>query len=234
LRPTPLAGEEPTGRPELKVKSFDISKRLIFEAWEKVRDNAGAPGVDAVSVSQFQERERDSLYKLWNRMSAGSYFPGPVRAVEIPKDHGAGVRVLGVPNTVDRVAQTAAAMLLEVKLEPIFHRDSYGYRPGRSAHDALAVARRRCWRQDWVLDIDVRAFFDSVAHDLLLKAVAHHTDERWVLLYIQRWLKAPMLMVDGTLVAREKGTPQGSPISPLLANLFMHVCHERWRGVGCR
>jgi group II intron reverse transcriptase/maturase len=167
-------------------------------------------------------------------MSSGSYFPGPVRAVEIPKDHGAGVRVLGVPNTADRIAQTAAAMLLEVKLEPIFHRDSYGYRPGRGAHDALAVARRRCWRQDWVLDIDVRAFFDSVPHDLLLKAVAHHTDERWVLLYIERWLKAPMLMVDGTLVAREKGTPQGSPISPLLANLFMHVCHERRRGVGCR
>ena len=128
---------------------------------------------------------------------------------------------------MDRIAQTAAAMLLEVTLEPIFHRDSYGYRPGRGAHDALAVARRRCWGQDWVLDIDVRAFFDSVPHDLLLKAVAHHTDERWVLLYIERWLKAPMLMVDGTLVAREKGTPQGSPISPLLANLFMHVCHER-------
>jgi group II intron reverse transcriptase/maturase len=167
-------------------------------------------------------------------MSSGSYFPGPVRAVEIPKDHGAGVRVLGVPNTADRIAQTAAAMLLEVTLEPIFHRDSYGYRPGRSARDALAVARRRCWRQDWVLDIDVRAFFDSVPHDLLLKAVAHHTGERWVLLYIQRWLTAPMRMADGTLVAREKGTPQGSPISPLLANLFMHVCHERWRGVGCR
>ena len=161
-------------------------------------------------------------------MSSGSYFPGPVRAVEIPKDHGAGVRVLGVPNTADRIAQTAAAMLLEAKLEPIFHRDSYGYRPGRSAHDALAVARRRCWRQDWVLDIDVRAFFDSVPHDLLLKAVAHHTDERWVLLYIQRWLKAPMQMADGTLVAREKGTPQGSPISPLLANLFMHYAFDRW------
>lgn len=228
LRPTPLSGEEPIGRPEPKVKSFDISKRLVFEAWEKVRDNAGAPGVDAVSVSQFQERERDSLYKLWNRMSAGSYMPGPVRAVEIPKDHGAGVRVLGVPNTADRIAQTAAARLLEEKLEPIFHPDSYGYRPGRSAHDALAVARKRCWKQDWVLDLDIRAFFDSVPHDLLLKAVAHHTDLRWVLLYIGRWLKAPMQMPDGTLVAREKGTPQGSPISPLLANLFMHYAFDRW------
>jgi RNA-directed DNA polymerase len=190
----------------LKVKSFDIPKRLVFEAWEKVQANKGAPGVDAVSIAEFAADEGNNLYKVWNRMSSGSYFPGPVRAVEIPKDHGAGVRTLGVPNTVDRVAQTAAAMLLEEKLEPIFHTDSYGYRPGRSAHDALVVTRKRCWEQDWVLDLDVRAFFDSVPHDLLLKAVAHHTDERWVLLYIERWLRAPMQMPDGTLVAREKGT----------------------------
>jgi RNA-directed DNA polymerase len=226
-RSTPV-GEEPTERPRLKVKSFDISKRLVFEAWEKVRANKGAPGVDAVSIAEFASAERDNLYKLWNRMASGSYFPGPVRAVEIPKDHGAGVRVLGVPNTADRVAQTAAAMLLEDKLEPVFHPDSYGYRRGRSAHDALAVTRKRCWKQDWVLDLDIRAFFDSVPHDLLLKAVAHHTDERWVLLYIQRWLTAPMQMPDGTLVARERGTPQGSPISPLLANLFMHYAFDRW------
>src|SRR5690242_14933896 len=203
------AGEEPRMGPKPKVKSFEISKRLVFEAWEKVRANNGAPGVDAVGIAEFAVRERDNLYLLWNRMSSGSYFPGPVRAVEIPKDHGAGVRVLGVPNTADRIAQTAAAMLLELKLEPIFHRDSYGYRPGRSAHDALAVTRRRCWRQDWVLDIDVRAFFDSVPHDLLLKAVAQHTDEPWVLLYIQRWLTAPMQMADGTLVAREKAPRRG-------------------------
>jgi reverse transcriptase-like protein len=204
------AGEEPRMRPKPKVKSFEISKRLVFEAWEKVRANNGAPGVDAVGIAEFAERERDNLYRLWNRMSSGSYFPGPVRAVEIPKDHGRGVRVLGVLNTADRVARTAAAMLLEARLEPIFHPDSYGYRPGRSAHDALAVTRKRCWKQDWVLDLDVRAFFDSVPHDLLLKAVAHHTDERWVLLYISRWLKAPMQMPDGTLAVREKGTPQGS------------------------
>ena len=148
-------------------------------------------------------------------MSSGTYFPPPVRGVEIPKEHGAGVRLLGVPNTADRMAQTAAAMLLEGKLEPIFHRDSYGYRPGRNAQDALAVCRQRCWKQDWVLDLDVRAFFDSVPHSLLLKAVAHHTSERWVLLYISRWLKAPMQMPDGTIVPREKGTPQGSPISPV-------------------
>jgi group II intron reverse transcriptase/maturase len=188
------------------------------EAWEKVRANNGAPGVDAVGIGVCAEQLRDNLFKLWNRMSSGSYFPGPVRGVEIPKDHGEGVRLLGVPNTGDRVAQAAAAMLLEEKLEPVFHRDSYGYRPGRSAHDALAVCRRRCWAQDWVLDMDVRAFFDSVPHSLLWKAVAHHTSERWVLLYISRWLKAPMQMPDGTIVPREKGTPQGSPISPLLAN----------------
>jgi len=214
--------------PPLKVKSFDISKRLVFQAWEKVQANQGAPGVDAVSIAEFGSAQRDNLYKLWNRMSSGSYFPGPVRAVEIPKDHGAGVRTLGVPNVADRVAQTAASMLLEATLEPIFHPDSYGYRPGRSAHDALAAARQRCWKQDWIVDFDIRAFFDSVPHDLMLKAVAHHTDERWVLLYIQRWLKAPMQMPDGTIVAREKGTPQGSPISPLLANLFMHYAFDTW------
>ena len=193
------SGEEPTDRPrQKKLKSFEIPKRLVFEAWKKVRANSAAPGVDAVSIDDFAADEVDNLYKLWNRMSSGSYFPGPVRAVEIPKDHGAGVRVLGVPNVADRVAQTAAAMLLEEELEPIFHPDSYGYRPGRSAHDALAVARKRCWNKDWVLDLDVRAFFDSVGHDLLMKAVAHHTDERWVLLYIERWLKAPMTMADGT------------------------------------
>lgn len=217
-----MGGSTPNG------KSFEISKRLIVEAWEKVRANGGAPGVDAVSITDFGSDVRNNLYKLWNRMSAGSYLPAPVRAVEIPKDHGAGVRTLGVPVVADRVAQTAVARLLEEKLEPIFHPDSYGYRPGRSAHHALAHTRRRCWKQDWVLDLDIRAFFDSVPHDLLLKAVAHHTDERWVLLYIGRWLTAPMQMPDGTLVAREKGTPQGSPISPLLANLFMHYAFDRW------
>ncbi|MGI8411666.1 MAG: group II intron reverse transcriptase/maturase [Solirubrobacteraceae bacterium] len=216
------------GRANPTVKSFEIPKRLVHEAWKKVRANDGAPGVDRVSITEFQRREGDLLYKLWNRMSAGSYMPSPVRAVEIPKDHGTGVRVLGVPILADRISQTAAAMLLEEKLEPIFHPDSYGYRLGRSAHDALAVTRHRCWEKDWVLDLDIRSFFDSVSHDLLLKAVAHHTRERWVLLYIERWLKAPMQMPDGTLVARERGTPQGSPISPLLANAFMTYAFDMW------
>jgi RNA-directed DNA polymerase len=221
-------GEEPRARPRPVMKPFEIGKRLIYEAWEKVRANKGAPGVDAVSIGLFEQQWQDNLYKLWNRMSSGSYFPGPVRGVEIPKDGGAGVRLLGVPNTADRVAQTAAAMVLEAMLEPVFHRDSYGYRPGRSAHHALATCRKRCWEKDWVLDIDVRAFFDSVPHSLLLKAVAHHTSERWVLLYVSRWLTAPMQMQDGTIVPREKGTPQGSPISPVLANLFMHYAFDTW------
>jgi len=153
--------------PPLKVKSFEISKRLVFQAWEKVQANQGAPGVDAVSITEFGSAQRDNLYKLWNRMSSGSYFPGPVRAVEIPKDHGAGVRTLGVPNVADRVAQTAASMLLEATLEPIFHPDSYGYRPGRSAHDALAAARQRCWKQDWIVDFDIRAFLDVCSYCFL-------------------------------------------------------------------
>jgi RNA-directed DNA polymerase len=211
-----------------KRRSFEIPKRLVYEAWKKVRANRGAPGVDRQSIAEFQADESNQLYRLWNRLSAGSYMPAPVRAVEIPKDHGAGVRMLGVPTTADRVAQTAVAAWLEERLEPIFHADSYGYRPGRSAHDALAVTRRRCWQQDWVLDLDIRSFFDSVPRDLMMKAVAHHTRERWVLLYIERWLKAPIQMPDGTLVARERGTPQGSPISPLLANLFLTYAFDLW------
>ncbi len=222
------SGDEPRAGSEPGVKSFEIDKRLIYRAWEKVRANKGAPGVDAVSIGTFEEQLRANLYKLWNRMSSGSYFPDPVRGVEIPKDHGAGVRLLGVPNVADRVAQTAAAMLLERELEPVFHSDSYGYRPGRSAHDALARCRQRCWKKDWALDLDVRAFFDSVPHDLMMKAVAHHTSERWVLLCISRWLVAPVQMPDGTITPRDKGTPQGSPISPLLANLFMHYAFDMW------
>src|SRR5712691_5538388 len=202
--------KEPTGGPKQQLKPFDIPKRLINEAWEKVLANGGAPGVDAASIADFAADEANNLYMLWNRMSSGSYFPKPVRAVEIPKDHGAGVRVLGVPTVVDRIAQTAAARLLEEKLEPIFHPDSDGYRPGRDGHDALAKARKRCWKQDWVLDVDIRKFFDSVPHGLLMDMVRRHTDLRCVLLYIERWLVAPMQMPDRTLVEREKGTPQGS------------------------
>jgi RNA-directed DNA polymerase len=220
-------GKESPSNPKPKVKSFDISKRLVYRAWKKVQANAGALGVDAVGIAEFAAEEKNNLYKLWNRMSAGSYMPGPVRAVEIPKSDG-GVRTLGVPNVADRVAQTAAAMLLEEKLEPIFHPDSYGYRRGRSAHDALAAARKRCWKYDWTIDLDVQKFFDSVPWDLMVKAVAHHTQERWVPLYVDRWLRAPIKSVDGTSYERERGTPQRSPISPILANLFMHYAFDMW------
>ena len=205
-------------------KSHVIPKQVVWDAWLKVKENGGAAGVDGVTIRQFEERVQDNLYKLWNRMSSGSYFPGPVRAVEIPKK--GGTRVLGIPNIVDRVAQTVAVMTLEPNVEKVFHEDSYGYRPGRSPLDAVAACRKRCWEKDWVVDMDVKAFFDSVSWDLALKAVACHTDQKWVLLYVERWLKAPMLMPGGTLTERTRGTPQGGPISPLLANLFLHVCHE--------
>ena len=213
---------------ELKsaIKSHGIPKLLVWGAWLKVKENGGAAGADGVSISRFEADLKGNLYKLWNRMASGSYFPGPVRAVEIPKK--GGTRVLGIPNVVDRVAQTVAVMALEPEVEKVFHDDSYGYRPGRSPVDAVAVCRGRCFKKDWVVDLDVKAFFDSVRWDLVLKAVERHTDSKWVLLYVQRWLEAPMLMPDGTLNARTKGTPQGGPISPLLANLFLHYGFDMW------
>lgn len=212
--------------PMLPGKSHHIPKRLVWDAWLKVKKNGGAAGVDGVTIEQFEERLKDNLYRLWNRMSSGSYFPGPVRAVEIPKK--GGTRVLGIPNVVDRVAQTVAALALEPAVERVFHEDSYGYRPGRSPLDAVAVCRKRCWEKDWVVDLDVKAFFDTVSWDLVLKAVARHTDQKWVLLYVERWLKAPMRMPEGTLTERIQGTPQGGPISPLLANLFLHYGFDLW------
>jgi RNA-directed DNA polymerase len=212
--------------PKLMGKSHVIPKQLVWDAWLKVKKKGGAAGADGVSIGQFEEDLSGNLYRLWNRMSSGSYFPGPVRAVEIPKK--GGTRVLGIPNVVDRVAQTAAAMALEPSVEPMFHEDSYGYRPGRAPVDAVAVCRARCFRRDWVVDLDIRAFFDSVPWELMLKAVAHHTDQKWIVMYVERWLKAPMQKADGTLVQRVKGTPQGSPISPLLANLFLHYGLDAW------
>ncbi|WP_223884536.1 group II intron reverse transcriptase/maturase [Micromonospora craniellae] len=213
-------------QPGLTGKSHDIPKRLIWAAWLKVKGNGGAAGADGVTIEQFETRLADNLYRLWNRMSSGSYFPGPVRAVEIPKK--GGVRILGIPNVVDRVAQTVAVLVLEPEVEKVFHDDSYGYRPGRSPIDAIRVCRQRCFKKDWVVDLDVKAFFDSVRWDLMLKAVARHTTQSWVMLYVERWLKAPMLMPDGTLAHREKGTPQGGPISPLIANVFLHYGFDTW------
>jgi RNA-directed DNA polymerase len=212
--------------PKLQGKSYDIPKQLVWEAWLKVRSKGGAAGADGVTIPQFEENVKNNLYKLWNRMSSGSYFPGPVRAVEIPKK--GGTRVLGIPNVVDRIAQTVAALVLEPNVEQVFHADSYGYRPGRSPVDAVRVCRERCFKKDWIVDLDVKAFFDSVSWELMLKAVARHTDQKWVLLYVERWLKASMLMPDGTIVARVKGTPQGGPISPLIANTFLHYGFDLW------
>ena len=208
-------------------KPFDIPKSMVWEAYQRVKANKGAAGVDGQSVEQFEQDLKNNLYRLWNRMSSGSYFPPPVKAVEIPKASG-GVRILGIPTVADRIAQTVVAMYLERLVEPIFHPDSYGYRPRRSALDAVAKCRERCWRNDWVIDLDVRAFFDSVDHSRMLKAVARHTDARWVLLYVARWLKAPMRQADGTLAARDRGTPQGSAVSPVLANLYLHYAFDMW------
>jgi RNA-directed DNA polymerase len=212
------------------LKSFQISKRMVYEAYRRVKANKGAAGVDGQSVEQFEQDLKGNLYKLWNRMSSGCYFPPPVRMVEIPKPGGKGVRVLGVPSVADRIAQTVAAMALEPEVEKIFHPDSYGYRPRKSALDAVGACRERCWRTDWVIDLDIKGFFDNLDHDLVLKAVAHHTDQKWVLLYVRRWLKAPLQRPDSTLAARDRGSPQGSAISPLLANLFMHYAFDAWMG----
>jgi len=197
---------------ELKAsdKPFCISKWEVQEAWEKVRANKGAPGVDGCSIEDFETDLKNNLYKIWNRVSSGSYFPPPVLAVEIPKSHGAGTRILGVPTVADRVAQTVVAGRLEGKVELIFHGDSYGYRPGRSALDAVGMCRRRCWKTDWVIDLDIQKFFDSVPWDLMCKAVEVNTDQPWVLLYVKRWLQAPIRQPDGTLLQRDRGTPQGN------------------------
>ena len=214
--------------PKQQDKPFQIAKTAVWEAFQRVKANKGAAGVDEQSIAEFEADRDRNLYKIWNRLSSGSYFPPPVKAVEIPKAGGKGVRVLGVPTVADRIAQTVVRMYLEPKVEPVFHPDSYGYRPGKSALDAVGVCRQRCWRADWVIDLDIRAFFDTVPWDLVLKAVAHHTNQAWILLYVQRWLKAPLQRQDGTLVARDRGTPQGSAISPLLANLFMHYAFDAW------
>ncbi len=213
-------------RPE--DKSFAIPKLLVWEAWRQVKANKGAPGVDGQDLDAFEADLENNLYKVWNRMSSGTWFPPPVRAVEIPKPHGDGVRLLGVPTIADRVAQTTVAMFLEPLVEPRFHQDSYGYRPDKSAHDALTACRERCWKYDWAIDLDVQKFFDEVPWDLIVRAVEAVTDCRWVLLYVKRWLEAPLKHPDGTLEERTRGTPQGSAISPCLANLFMHYAFDAW------
>lgn len=210
-----------------RTKSYGISRHKVWEAFELVKANKGAAGVDEESIQKFEANLKNNLYKIWNRMSSGSYFPPPVKAVEIPKKNG-GVRILGVPTVSDRIAQMTAKLYFEPTVEPIFHPDSYGYRPGKSAIDAVRVTRTRCWRYDWVLEFDIKGLFDNIDHELLMKAVKKHTDCSWVILYIERWLKAPFQMKNGDIVERTSGTPQGGVISPVLANLFMHYTFDKW------
>jgi RNA-directed DNA polymerase len=226
-----MFGRNLVDKPKSKdSKPFAISKWEVWEAYQKVRANQGAAGVDAVSLEEFEKGLQNNLYRIWNRMSSGSYFPPPVRAVPIPKDGGRGVRILGVPTVGDRIAQTVVARRLESRVETIFHTDSDGYRVGRSAIDAVAKCRQRCWKYDWVIDLDIQKFFDSCPHDLILKAVQANTDQSWILLYVKRWLAAPMQQPDGTLQPRDRGTPQGSAASPVLANLFLHYAFDAWMG----
>lgn len=209
------------------AKSIPITKRQVWEAYKRVKANRGAAGVDGQTIEQFEEDVSNNLYKLWNRMASGSYMPQAVRRVEIPKPDG-GSRPLGIPTVADRIAQTVVKQHLEPRLEEHFHEDSYGYRPGKSARQALDRARRRCWDYPWVVDLDIKGFFDTIDHELLMRAVQRHTSERWVLLYVRRWLEAPVELADGQTQVRALGTPQGGVISPLLANLFLHYVFDTW------
>ncbi len=209
------------------TKPYEISKHLVLESYRTVKANRGGAGVDQESIEAFEKNLRGNLNKPWNRLSSGSYFPPPVKGVEIPKKTG-GKRMLGVPTVADRVAQTVGKETLEPLLEPIFHQNPYGYRPNRSALDAVGVVRERCWKYDWVVEFDISKFFDTMIHELLMRAVRKHCQIEWVLLYIERWLKAPMMNPEGKLVERTMGAPQGGVISPLLANLFLHYAFDRW------
>ena len=209
------------------TKPFDIPKQLFVDAFNHVKANAGAAGVDRQSLEEFEQNLKDNTYKLWNRMSSGSYFPPPVMAVPIPKKSG-GFRILGIPTVADRIAQQVVRSMFEPIVEPHFLHDSYGYRPNKSALDAVGTTRERCWRYDWVLEYDIKGLFDNIPHELLMKAVHKHTECKWVALYIERWLKAPLQVSKDELVARDRGTPQGGVISPLLSNLFLHYAFDLW------
>ena len=215
------------------AKPFIIPKQLIWDAWKQVKANGGAGGVDDVSLSEYEEDLEGNLYKLWNRMSSGSYIPPPVKAVPIPKKSG-GIRVLGVPTVSDRIAQTAVKLVLEPVLDPLFHPDSYGYRPGKSAHDALEITRKRCWKYDWVVEFDIRGLFDNIDHQLLMRAVRKHCENRWVLLYIERWLTAPLRAADGGDVLRflskknDVWFPKLKPVPVMGTEKENHTSWERY------
>jgi len=209
------------------TKPYGIAKYTVWDAYQRVKANRGAAGVDEETIAAFEQHLSGNLYKLWNRMSSGSYFPPPVRQVEIPKAKG-GTRTLGIPTVSDRIAQTVVKLLIEPRLDPVFHPDSYGYRPGKSAKQAIAVTRKRCWQYDWVVEFDIKAAFDQIDHALLMKALRRHIRENWIRLYIERWLTAPFETADGTCLPRARGTPQGGVVSPILMNLFMHYAFDGW------
>jgi RNA-directed DNA polymerase len=209
------------------AKPFAIDKWRVYEAYQAVKANAGAAGVDRQTIADFEKDLKDNLYKIWNRMSSGSYFPPPVKAVAIPKKNG-GERILGVPTVADRVAQMVVKQEIEPEIEAVFLPDSYGYRPGRSALDAVGVTRERCWQYDWVLEFDIKGLFDNIDHALLHKALEKHVTSEWAMLYLKRWLTAPLQLADGTLVERNRGTPQGGVVSPVMANLFLHYTFDVW------
>ena len=210
-----------------ETKPFKISKQIVKVAFDRVKANKGTYGIDEQSIADFEVNLKDNLYKIWNRMSSGTYFPKPVKAVAIPKKNG-GTRILGIPTVEDRVAQMIAKIYFEPSVEKIFYEDSYGYRPNKSAIQAVGVLRERCWRKDWVVDFDIKGLFDNIRHDYLIEMVKRHTEEQWIILYIERWLKTPFKMQDGTIVERTAGTPQGGVISPVLANLFLHYVFDNF------
>ena len=212
---------------EEKTKSFAISKEMVYNSYLKVCSKDGGAGIDKETIEMFNESLGNNLYKVWNRMSSGSYFPPAVRTVLIPKKQG-GTRPLGIPTVSDRIAQGVVKDYLEPILEPLFHINSFGYRPGRSAHDALVQCQHNCIQYPWVVDLDIKGFFDNISHEWMMKMVSHHTEDKWVLLYIERWLKAGIEQADGSIALRTKGTPQGGVISPLLANLYLHHAFDMW------
>ena len=209
------------------TKSLPISKWMVYNSYLKVTAKNGGAGIDRQSIEQFNENMPSNLYKIWNRMTSGSYFPPPVRTVFIPKKQG-GTRPLGIPTVSDRIAQGVLKDYLEPSLEQLFHNSSFGYRPGRSAHDAIKQCQENCIQYAWVIDVDIKGFFDNINHALMLELLQQHTDEKWVLMYSERWLKAGVEQEDGSIAARTKGTPQGGVISPLFANIYLHHAMDKW------
>ena len=210
-----------------ETKPFTISKEAVNEAFKRVKANDGTSGIDNQSIADLEQDLENNLYKLWNRMSSGSYFPQLVKMVALPKSNG-GTRILGIPTVEDRIAQMTSKIYFEPRVEPLFHENSYGYRPNKSSIQGVAITRERCWKNDFVLEFDIQGLFDNINHDMLMQLVRRHTKEKWVVLYIERWLKAPFQMEDGTIVERTSGTPQGGVISPVLANLFLHYVFDEY------